>query len=70
MRDASGNHFFLLHTGTDEMVQQVKEFAVISDTVDFDAWNTHSGRRKLVPVSCPLTSIHTWEHVCPFTCFS
>lgn len=65
MKNAEGNNFFLLHIGADKMVQQVQEFALRSDTVEFYAWNTYSGRRTLIPIICDLTSFYTWQHTCP-----
>lgn len=50
------------------MAQQLTVLAEQAWKPEFDPWNSQKGGRKeLTPYSCPLTSIRTPWHACPYT---
>lgn len=48
----------LYFLGASDMAQWEKVLAVEPDPLEFDPQNPHSGRRKFILASCPLTSMY------------
>lgn len=53
----------ITYFSAEEIAQWAK--ALATKPSEFDALDSHGGRRKPIPVSCPLTSTHSMTCTCP-----